>query len=237
MIRMLLFLVVLVISTTVGAILCMIIAVFDRFSPISYNYIMIPWAKMLLQVAGVEVELHGREHVDPHRSYVVLSNHMSHMDIPVLIAGLPLRTTIIAKKELFRIPIFGQGMHAAGILKIDRSNREKAIETLNKAAEILKEKHISVLAFPEGTRSKDGQIHPFKKGPFVMAATVKVPILPVTLVGTHPILPKGRFFIQPGKVDLIIHPPIHTADYDYEQRQELMDHVYQTITESYYACS
>lgn len=235
MLRMLLFLITLVLTTSVGGLGCIVVGIFNRFSPISYNGIVVPWARLLLKVAGVQVVLQGEENLDSGASFIFLSNHMSHMDIPVLIATIPARLTIIAKKELFRIPLFGQAMHAIGVLKIDRSKRQKAIKTLNKAAEILRREKLSLLAFPEGTRSKDGKIHSFKKGPFVLATNVKVPILPVTIVGTHPILPKGEFFIQPGTVEVIIHPPVDTADYDYEQREQLMEHVYQTITESYYA--
>ncbi len=149
-------------------------------------------------------------------------------------AHLPLKLTIIAKKELFKIPIFGHGMRAFGILEIDRTNRAKAIETLNQAAAILKDEKVSILTFPEGTRSTDGQLRSFKKGPFMLAINTKIPIVPISIKGTFPILPKGQLKVRPGRVQMTIHPPVETDTYDINTRNELIDHVHQIIAEKFY---
>ena len=101
-----------------------------------------------------------------NQSYILVSNHQSHADIPVLVVHMPLHMSIIAKKELFKIPFFGQGMRAIGIIEIDRSNRTKAVASLKKAEQIIRDEKLSILAFPEGTRSDNGTLLPFKKGPF-----------------------------------------------------------------------
>jgi 1-acyl-sn-glycerol-3-phosphate acyltransferase len=171
----------------------------------------------------------GLEQLDTSRSYVIISNHQSQMDIPVLVANLPLKLTIIAKKELFKIPIFAQGMRAFGILEIDRSNRSRAIETLNIAAQVIRKEKISVLAFPEGTRSKDGRLQPFKKGPFVLATNHQIPILPVTVTGTFPILPKGKLMVQAGLVKVHVHPPVETGRFGADHRAELIEKVHHIV--------
>ncbi len=234
MIRTIIFALVLVVFTSIGAIGTIIIGLFQRPSPISYFYILQPWSRLLLWVAGARLTVKGRENIAPDRSYVVLSNHTSHMDIPALVAALPIHLTIIAKKELFRIPIFAQGMRGFGILEIDRSNRQRAIETLRKAAELARSKKISILAFPEGTRSTDGKLKSFKKGPFMMALDAGMPILPVSVSGTFPILPKGRWRINPGQqVRVIIHPPIDTTAYTIETRDALIEKTHELIASGF----
>ena len=165
----------------------------------------------------------------------MVGNHQSHVDIPAVMGHLPLKMTVIAKKELFRIPFFGQAMRAFGILSIDRSNRRKSIETLNQAAAILKEQELSVLAFPEGTRSENGEISPFKKGPFMLAINSGIPILPVSIKGTYAILPKGQLWVNPGTVTLVIHPPVETAGVTGgAMRDQLIETVHQAICEGFY---
>lgn len=234
MIRAFFFFVVLFVTTVTGALIVIFISIFQKYSRFSYQYIVRSWAKILLWVAGTRVIVRGREHISESHPYIVVSNHQSHMDIPVLIAHLPLRMTILAKKELFRIPIFAQGMHAVGILKIDRSDHSRALATLKQAEEVIKQYNISLLAFPEGTRSRDGNMRPFKKGPFVMAINSGLEILPVSISGTFPILPKGRFLVRPGEVTVTIHPPVSAQAYRLEDRNQLINDVYQTIAAGLY---
>ena len=234
MLRALLSYLVLGVTTVLGGIAVIIIGLFQSYSPISYG-IARTWSRILLWVAGIRVTVEGAEHIEGAGPYVVVSNHQSHTDIPVLLYHIPLHLTIIAKKELFRIPIFGQGMRGLGILSIDRSNRRKSIETLNRAGEILRLRKISVLAFPEGTRSMDGAIHPFKKGPFMLALTSGIPILPVTVEGTFPILPKGKLKVQPGHVRVVFHPPVAVNGYGTERRDELIADVHKAIADRFYA--
>ncbi len=232
--RTLLFFIVVFFVTIASALSVMLIGLFRRHSDVAYRYVFRPWARSIAWAAGVKVEVSGREHVDPNRAYVIISNHQSHMDVPVLGGYLPLKLTIIAKKELFRIPIFSHGMRAFGILEIDRSNRTRAIHTLEQAAMILREKNTSVLTFPEGTRSADGRLQPFKKGPFALASTHRFPILPVTVCGTFPVLPRGKFWVKPGRVSLKIHPPFHPEDHGAGNREELVEQVRQTIAAGLY---
>lgn len=182
----------------------------------------------------MKVEISGKENIKPNTSYMVICNHQSHMDIPVLVYHLPLRLTFMAKKELFKIPFFGWGMQAAGILKIDRSNQQKAIQTLKKAERIITDNNFSVMAFPEGTRSNDGEIHAFKKGSFVMAMNTGLPVLPVSIRGTYDILPKKKLSIKPGRVRIKIYRAIESKKYDFNTRNELVEKVYQTITEGFH---
>lgn len=234
MLRTLLFFIVVILVTVVGALAVMLIGLFRRYSQVAYRYVFRPWARSIVWAAGVKVEVAGQEHVNPNRAYLIVSNHQSHMDVPVLGGYLPLKLTIIAKKELFRIPIFSHGMRAFGILEIDRSNRARAIQTLEQAALILREKNTSVLTFPEGTRSADGRLQPFKKGPFALASTHRFPILPVTVRGTFPVLPKGRLRVKPGRVTLIIHPPVEPDHHGAGNQEELIEQVRQTIAAGLY---
>jgi 1-acyl-sn-glycerol-3-phosphate acyltransferase len=136
-----------------------------------------------------------------------MSNHVSNLDPPVLIPLLPGRTSVLVKKELFRVPLLGQAMRMAQLVAVDRSNREAAIRSVREAAEVLKS-GLHMTVFPEGTRSRDGRLLPFKKGPFYMAADSGVPIVPVTIMGTYAMWPKGRFAIRPGQATVVFHRPI-----------------------------
>ena len=230
MIHTLFFLIVVAITTTIGGSVVVLVGMFRKYSPFLLKYIIKPWARLQLLITGTKVVVQGLEHIDPKQSYIIVSNHQSHMDIPVLIVILPLRFTIIAKKELFRIPIFAQAMRGFGILEIDRSNRARAIATLKRAAEIARTENVSILAFPEGTRTEDGSLRPFKKGPFLLALDSGLPILPITIDGTFPILPKNSMIISRGHtVKVTIHPPIDTHQYTHETRDLLIEETYQRI--------
>ncbi len=229
MLRALLFIIVVITATGVGALMVIVVGLFQKYSRFSYNVIVRNWAKLVVWTSGSTVTVEGESNITSQTPYIVVSNHQSHMDIPVLLGYLPLRMTILAKKELFRIPIFAQGMHAIGVLKIDRSNHTRALETLKEAEKVLKQHRISVLAFPEGTRSRTGLLQPFKKGAFVMAINSGIDILPVTVSGTFPILPKGKFIVRPGTVTLTIHPPVSVKSYRFEDRDQLIAVVHDMI--------
>lgn len=167
-------------------------------------------AFMGVRIAGVHVEVMGREKLDPDRAYVFMSNHTSNLDPPLLIPLIPRRTSVLVKKELFRLPVLGQAMRMASLVPVDRSNRERAIESLRQAAKVLRS-GISMTVFVEGTRSRSGRLLPFKKGPFHLALESGVPVVPITLVGTHELLPKGRMLAHGGDVQVIFHDPIDPA--------------------------
>lgn len=235
MIRSIFYLIHVVITTIFGGIIVISIGIFKKHSRFSYEYVVRNWTKLQLKVAGIEAEVSGTENIDPNRPYVIVCNHQSQADIPILLNYVPIRMTIIAKKELFKIPLFGRAMRSLGILEIDRSNRRKSIETLNKAAEILHKENLSVLAFPEGTRSLDGNLKPFKKGAFMLALNAGMPILPISLRGTFPLLPKGSLLMNKGRVQITFHPPVETSEYNLETRNQLIEDVHRIISEGFYA--
>ena len=190
------------------------------------------WSRSILFASRVKVTVKNLSNIDISRSYIYMSNHQSNFDIPVLLAHLPVQFRWLAKTELFKIPIFGFAMRRAGYISIDRSNLRSAVMSLKKAAKIIK-KGVSVIIFPEGTRSQDGSISSFKKGGFVLAVKSGVPIVPVVIHGTWAIMSKNRLRINPGKVVLEIGRPIEISDYNMKTKDELLIRVRQTICESF----
>jgi 1-acyl-sn-glycerol-3-phosphate acyltransferase len=170
----------------------------------------------------------GMENIERHQSYMYMANHQSLFDILVVIKVLEGKVRFIAKKELFKIPVFGWALSAVGMIKIDRSNREKAIVSMNRALNTIRG-GVSVIIFPEGTRSKDGLIHEFKKGGFVIAIKGGIPVVPVTIYGTNNILQKHSLKLKPGSVYTTVDKPISTAEYNYQTRDRLIEKVYNII--------
>ena len=182
------------------------------------------WANSILWVSGVRVTVTGTGNLDPGRSYIYMPNHQSNADIPLLLGRLPVQFRWLAKAELFKIPVFGRAMRGVGYISIDRSNRKSAFESLERAAETIRN-GTSVLIFPEGTRSRDGGILPFKKGGFVLAVDSGVPIVPVIIKGTRGIIPKGHFMIRPAPVSMEILEPVETAGYTRKTKDELLERI------------
>ena len=190
------------------------------------------WARGILFVSRIKVTVNGLANIDPTQSYVYMSNHQSNFDIPVLLAYLPVQFRWLAKAELFKIPIFGRAMRGAGYVKIDRFNQEAAFESLNEAARKMKN-GVSIMIFPEGTRSRDGNIRSFKKGGFIMALDAAVPIVPVVLKGTWTIMDKSSLRINTGEVSLNIETPIAITDYTRENKDDLIKSVRAVIREGF----
>lgn len=180
------------------------------------------WARSILAVSGVRVAVSGLEGLEPGRAYVFMANHQSNFDIPVLLGHLPVQFRWLAKAELFKIPLFGRAMRAAGYISIDRTDRSSAFQSLSEAAGTLR-RGVSVMIFPEGTRSLDGVLRPFKKGGFMMAIQAGVPIVPVGIRGTYAIMPKGVRLIRPRAVRVEIGDPIDTAGVRPENKEILME--------------
>jgi len=200
-----------------------ILCCFDPTGNIAH-YIGKFWARMNLFFTGVLVSIEGSEHIDGERSYVIMSNHQSHFDVLALIAYMPLQLRWVMKLELREIPIFGYCCEKMGQIYIDRGRSEKAHKSLEIAGEKIRN-GASVVFFPEGTRSPNGKLLPFKKGGFVIALEAKVPILPVTVVGGRNVVPKGSLRILPGRMKIIIHEPIEVEGYSYERREELVEQI------------
>ena len=182
------------------------------------------WGRSILWVSGIRTMSTGFDQHLRDRSYIYMSNHQSNFDIPVLFSALPVQFRWLAKAELFRIPIFGPSMRGAGYISIDRSNRKSAFNSLTRAAEAIRN-GTSVMIFPEGTRSTDGKLLPYKKGGFVMAVDAGVPIVPVVITGTHSIMPKGHLLIRRRWVRVHIGSPIETSAFSRKTKDDLMDKV------------
>ncbi len=231
MIRTLFIFIWIIFTTGYFALLSILISYISK-SPYTTHKIARIWAKSILLVSGIKVIAKGNSNIDPARNYIYMSNHMSNFDIPVLLAHLPLHLRWLAKAELFEIPIFGPAMKSADYISIDRSNLRSAIRSLKKAAKNIRD-GLSVLIFPEGTRSKDNNIQPFKKGGFVIAVDSGIPIIPVIIQGTWKIMPKKQFLIKPGNVILEIAKPVETANYTRKTTGDLMEKVRNVIVESF----
>ena len=191
------------------------------------------WARLLLLISNVKVEIKGEENVLVDRAQVFMANHQSNFDIFILQAYIPCQFRWLAKKELFRIPVFGPAMKRGGAIEIDRENRVSAIKNLDEAAQKIKE-GIPVATFPEGTRSRDSNIKPFKKGAFYMAIKSGVPITPISIIGSGEIMSKRSLKVHPGKITMVIDKPIEVKDYSIESRDELITKVRDAIVRNYY---
>jgi 1-acyl-sn-glycerol-3-phosphate acyltransferase len=232
MFRLLLFIPIVILDTIVSATVVMFSGLFNPYSGFN-TFIMQTWAKVILMAAGIKLEIIGLENIKKRKSCIVVANHQSLIDIPVATAALPIALRILAKKELFKIPFLGWGMKAIGILKIDRSNSKRAIEILKSAEDIIIKHKLSLLIFPEGTRSNDGKIHAFKKGAFLLAKNTSLDISPVSISGTRNILPKGKLRVNSGNVKVVIHPTISTIELTNENRKDFIEKTHHTIMQGF----
>lgn len=182
------------------------------------------WARIGLLLAGVQFEVEGREHLPATGAVVYMPNHQSNFDILALFAGLPGQFRWLAKEELFRIPLFGFAMRRTGYIAVDRSDRKKAILSMAEAARRIGA-GTSVIVFPEGTRSPDGTLLPFKKGGFMLAIQAGAPIVPIAIRGSHEVMPKGSRWIRGGPLRVTIFPLVPTAGTTPAEREALMAQV------------
>jgi 1-acyl-sn-glycerol-3-phosphate acyltransferase len=186
------------------------------------------WARTLLAVSRARVRVRGLEHVEPGRTYIFAANHQSYMDIPVAFGYLPANFRIMAKASLFHIPFLGWHLRRSGHMPIERSNPRRAARSLLEAAGHVRE-GVPVFIFPEGGRSLDGRIGEFKAGTFLLAIKAGVPVVPVTLNGTRAVLKVNSWHIRPGRVELILHPPIPTAGMHSDSAESLSERVRRII--------
>jgi 1-acyl-sn-glycerol-3-phosphate acyltransferase len=178
------------------------------------------------RITGAKVKLVGLDKLDPAGTYIFMSNHVSNLDPPLLVPLIPRRTSVLAKKEIWRIPILNKALDLAEIVPVERSNREAAISSIRRAGEVMRH-HINMTIFPEGTRSPNGRLLPFKKGPFHLAAETGFPIVPVTILGTYEMMPKSRLIVKPGTATLVFHAPVDPKNF--ASREELMQAVWEMI--------
>lgn len=187
---------------------------------VSFLYRMCMWGAWTgARIAGVKAHAVGLERIDPARTYIFMSNHISNLDPPIQIPLIPRRTSVLVKKELFKLPIFGEIMRMGSLVPVDRGNRDAGISAVRDASKVIRQ-GINMTVYVEGRRSFDGRLLPFKKGPFYLAEECKVPVVPITISGTEDVMPKARFGIQPGVVKVEFHAPIEPADFG--SREDLM---------------
>lgn len=194
-----------------------------------YDWAARTWSRVILWTSGIRVRVRGLEHIRTDRPQIVAANHQSMYDVYVLATRVPVRFHFVAKKELRKIPVFGRATEAAGHVFIDRGDRASAIESLREAARKIHEARSTAIVFPEGTRSRTGELQPLKKGPFIMALEADVPIVPTVLDGTFDILPKGGHRIHPREVTIWFGEPVEPADYGYARRDELIAEVHRRM--------
>jgi 1-acyl-sn-glycerol-3-phosphate acyltransferase len=187
------------------------------------------WARLLLRVAGVSIEVEAAEDIDPTAPQVVVANHSSWFD-PLVLAGFcPGPYVFVAKKEVARVPFFGMALRACGHIYIDRSDRDLAVESLEVARERLEDDGPSIIMFPEGTRSATGELQRFKKGPFVLAIQAGAEVVPAALIGARDVMKKNDLLVHPGVIRLRFGTPIPVDSYDFEQRDELADRAWLSL--------
>jgi 1-acyl-sn-glycerol-3-phosphate acyltransferase len=180
---------------------------------VSFLYRMGMWGAWTgVRVAGIRVKTIGLDKLNPARTYIFMSNHVSNVDPPILLPLIPRRTSVMVKKELFRFPILGRVMRFGSLVPVDRGNRDAGISAVRAAVDVIRQ-GVNMTIYVEGHRSFDGRLLPFKKGPFYLAEECAVPVVPVTILGTHDAMPKGRFAIKPGSVTVVFHDAIEPSDF------------------------
>jgi len=188
------------------------------------------WARSICAVSGVVVTVTGREHLDAEKPYIFAANHQSQFDILALQGFLGMDFRWLAKKELFKVPIWGPAMRRAGYISVDRSRGRQALKSIGEAAQKISA-GTSVIIFPEGTRTRDGKMQNFKSGAMVLAIKSGVDIVPVAIKGTYEILPKGKLLINPGNVLIRIGNPIATKNYKSKDKHVLAKILQEEVTE------
>jgi 1-acyl-sn-glycerol-3-phosphate acyltransferase len=189
------------------------------------------WAmKLSAVILGLRPKVTGLENTLRSRPCVIMANHESFLDGPLLFMVIPLPLRVILKKSVFRIPVVGVGMRYVGFVPVDRKRARGGVRSIEKAAALMREKGYCYLIFPEGTRSRDGRMQPFRRGGFFLALRTGAPIVPVTIRGTFELMPKGSFFVKRGPVEVVFHPPVPVEGCDESALPELVEKVRQAIT-------
>ncbi len=187
------------------------------------------WARWVLWSTGVRINVTGMERLVPGTNYIFMMNHTSALDVLIPLAILPGVLVYMAKRELFRIPLFGWALYAAGSIPVNRSNRADARTSVDRAAHLINKRSVSIMFYPEGTRSRDGNLLPFKGGGFYLAITSKLPIVPVAIQGAAEVIRPDSLSLTPGDINITITDPIETADLDYSNRYELNEQTRNSI--------
>jgi 1-acyl-sn-glycerol-3-phosphate acyltransferase len=212
MLRFLYLNVFLIINSIIMCLWGLVISPFSKDGKLVHHWCAVPWAKTFLRVCGVKVNVRGLEHINKKLPYIYISNHQSYFDIFALLSGLPVDFKFLMKQELMKIPLLGIAMRKAGYMSIDREDTRNAIRSMNSAVDKVRN-GASVLIFPEGTRSQDGHVRSFKKGGFHLALKSGCDIVPIAIINSRSIVPKGSLRINKGTIALNIGKPITVQDY------------------------
>ncbi|MBM4262673.1 MAG: 1-acyl-sn-glycerol-3-phosphate acyltransferase [Deltaproteobacteria bacterium] len=214
--------------TIVLALTTITIGLFERHGKVAYRVNRF-WTWIILWAGGVSLKVRGLEHIDPRQPYIFMVNHQSNVDIPVLVQSLPqFQLRWVAKKELLKVPFFGWAMWATKHVTVDRNDPQGAVRSLKVAQERMAA-GISIVVFPEGTRSRDGKLQRFKKGGFLLAAQAGKPIVPVTINGSGRLLPSGAFQLRPGTIEVTVDKPVSVVGFRAGNLRLLSNQVRDTI--------
>ena len=183
------------------------------------------WARLILRVAGIPVTIEGEANLPLDTPQIVAANHASFFDILALLGYLPVDAKFIAKQEIFRIPLLGSAMHAAGHVSMDRGHQKQAFGAYDVAAEAMRERGLTIVVYPEGTRTRTGDLLPFKKGPFVFAAASGAPIVPCYVGGAFRIQPKGSLRVRRHKVHIALGRALSVEGLTMDDRDEIAERV------------
>ncbi|RJR38546.1 MAG: 1-acyl-sn-glycerol-3-phosphate acyltransferase [Deltaproteobacteria bacterium] len=219
----------LIIVTIIGCSLTILFSFLDRSGRMVHR-IARGWGQALLYFGRILAQVEGVEHLVPGQTYVFAANHRSNFDIYLLLALLPGEFAFVAKKSLFKIPLFGKALDRMGCIPVDRENIQQAIRSLNQAAARISRGN-SIAIFPEGTRTLSPKLIPFKKGVFIMAQRSGQPVVPVAINGTRFIQPRGTIRVQPGPVKMVIRPPLFPQNF--RRKEQLMAAVHDSIAAAY----
>jgi len=219
--RVIWFLFHLVLSISVCSIPIIIVGVFDKEKYYTGKLIKI-WSRWVIWSTGIQYKINGLDNLEMDRQYIFMSNHESALDIVLGVAAIPFNIVFLAKKELFRVPVFGWAMKSSGMIEIDRQNPEIARESVSKAVDTLVHSSFSTLIYPEGTRSNGKELLPFKKGGFILAIRTQLPVVPITIIGAGDVLPKGGLAIKKSQIKIIIDAPIETREMELKNKNILL---------------
>ncbi len=222
-----------IIITALTSMYCVFFFRFFREGDRSVHRIAAWWGRSILSLAKIEVEVIGAENLIKTGPQVFMANHQSWFDIFIVLGFIDCQFRWIAKKELFKYPFFGKAMLRSGYIPIDRKHFVSAMKSIDAAAKKIRE-GTSVMTFPEGTRSRNGEVQPFKKGVFHLALKSGVPIIPISIIGTREIMAKSSWRVNPGKVTVVIGKPIKVTNHTPENMEELMTFVREVICRNYY---
>ena len=221
---------IIILATIIMGSISLLSSLFDSAGRIQHQISRI-WSRMLLAVSGVKMRIEGLEKIDPGATYVFVANHRSFMDVPVLLAHLPLQFRFLAKKGLFLIPFLGTHLRRAGHLPVVKDNARASLKSMNDAVRLVREQGMSVMLFPEGGRSKNGELQEFIEGAAYIAVKSGAAVIPIAMTGTREVLPMGSLQIMSGVVHLRIGDPIPTAHLTSRDRAALTQTMHDRVAD------